>query len=165
MRRRSVRDGQARLLTVPQRGAFRMIADLNRYVRALPWSLKMLIALGVFVLTFVVSLCAVAVVLVRLPADYFCHDYVSPLAEQHSIVRWTGLIVKNVVGALLVLLGLLLSLPGIPGQGLLTILIGVMLLNFPGKRRLERRLVSLPRVLAAINALRARFGKSALLLE
>lgn len=142
-----------------------MIGDLNLYVKALPWSLKTLLALGVFVLTFVVSLGAVAVVVVRLPADYFCRVHVSLLAEKHSIVRWAGLIVKNVVGALLVLLGLLLSLPGIPGQGLLTILIGVMLLNFPGKRRLERRLVSLPRVLAAINALRARFGKPALLLE
>ena len=142
-----------------------MIGDLNRYVKALPWSLKTLLALGVFVLTFVVSLSAVAVVVVRLPADYFCHEYVSPLAERRSIVRWVGVVVKNMLGALLVLLGLLLSLPGIPGQGLLTILIGVMLLNFPGKRRLERRLVSLPRVLAAINALRARFGKPALLLE
>jgi hypothetical protein len=142
-----------------------MIADLNRYLKTLPWSLKTLLALGVFVLTFVVSLGAVAAVIVRLPAEYFRDDYVSPLAEQHFVMRWTGWIVKNAVGALLVLLGLLLSLPGVPGQGLLTILIGVMLLNFPGKRRLERRLVSLPRVLAAINALRARFGKPALSLD
>jgi hypothetical protein len=142
-----------------------MLADLSRYVKALPWSLKTLLALGVFALTFVVSLGAVAAVVVRLPADYFREDYVSPLAERHPVVRWTGLIVKNVVGSLLIVLGLLLSLPGIPGQGLLTILIGVMLLNFPGKRRIERRLVSRPRILAAINALRARFGKPALLVE
>jgi hypothetical protein len=89
----------------------------------------------------------------------------SPLAEQHPIVRWAGVILKNVLGTLLVLLGLFLSLPGIPGQGLLTILIGVMLLSFPGKRRLERRLVSRPSVLAAINALRAYFGKPAMRLE
>jgi hypothetical protein len=47
---------------------------------------------------------------------------------------------------------------------MLTILIGVMLLNFPGKRRLERWLVSRPRVLPVINRLRARFGKPPLLL-
>ncbi len=88
--------------------------------------------------------------------------YVSPLAERRPIVCWAGVIIKNVVGALLVVLGLLMSLPGIPGQGLLTILIGVMLLNFPGKRRIERRLVSRQPVLAAINILRARFGKPAL---
>ncbi len=142
-----------------------MIAELNRYLKALPWSVKTLLALGIFALTFVVSLGAVAAVVVRLPADYFCEGHISPLAERHSIVRWAGWIVKNVVGALLVLLGLLLSLPGIPGQGLLTVLIGVMLLNFPGKRRLERRLVSRPSILAAINALRARFGKPALSLD
>jgi len=142
-----------------------MIAEVTRYVKALPWGLKTLLALGLFALTFVVSLGAIAAVAVGLPANYFREDYVSPLAEQHPVVRWVGLIVKNVVGALLVLLGLLLSLPGIPGQGLLTMLIGLMLLNFPGKRRLERRLVSRPGILAAINGLRARFGKPALLLE
>jgi len=142
-----------------------MIADVTKYVEALPWGLKTLLALGVFVLTFVVSLGAVAAVVVRLPANYFREDYMSPLAEQHPIVRWAGVILKNVLGTLLVLLGLFLSLPGIPGQGLLTILIGVMLLSFPGKRRLERRLVSRPSVLAAINALRAYFGKPAMRLE
>lgn len=139
-----------------------MIADLDPYLERLPWSQTMLLALGAFGLTFVASLVAVAAVVVRIPADYFCRERASPLTERRSVLRWTGLIVKNVAGVLLVLLGLLLSLPGIPGQGLLTVLIGVMLLDFPGKRRLERRLVSLPRVLAAVNALRARFGKPAL---
>lgn len=142
-----------------------MIADVARYVERFPWGLKTLLALGVFLLTFVVSLGAVAAVVVGLPANYFRDDYVSSLAERHPIVRWAGLIVKNAVGALLVLVGLLLSLPGIPGQGLLTILIGVMLLSFPGKRRLGRRLVSRPSLLAAISALRSRFGKPPLLLE
>jgi hypothetical protein len=142
-----------------------MIADLNRYLKTLPWSVKALLAFGLFALTFVISVVAVAAVIIRLPADYFREDYVSPLAEQHPIVRWTGVVVKNAGGALLVLLGLLLSLPGIPGQGLLTILIGVMLLDFPGKRRIERRLVSRPRVLAGINALRTRFGKAPLRLD
>jgi hypothetical protein len=142
-----------------------MIVDLNRYLKTLPWDVKALLAFGLFALTFVISVVAVAAVIVRLPADYFREDYVSPLAEQHPIVRWTGVVVKNAAGALLVLLGLLLSLPGIPGQGLLTILIGVMLLDFPGKRRIERRLVSRPRVLAGINALRALFGKAPLRLD
>lgn len=142
-----------------------MIADLNRYLTALPWSTKALLALGFFALTFFVSLGTVAAVIVRLPADYFRDGYASPMAERHPVVRWTGVVVKNAAGALLVVLGLLLSLPGIPGQGLLTILIGVMLLDFPGKRRIERRLISRPRVLAGINALRARFGKAPLRLD
>lgn len=142
-----------------------MIADLNQYIRTLPWTAKALLALGLYALTFVISLGAVLAVIARLPADYFRKDYVSSLAEQHPVVRWIGVVVKNVLGVLLVVLGLLLSLPGIPGQGLLTILIGVMLLDFPGKRQIERRLVSQPRILAGINALRVRFGKAPLRLD
>jgi hypothetical protein len=74
-------------------------------------------------------------------------------------------ILKNVIGAGVVGLGLLLSFPGIPGQGILTILIGVMLLDFPGKRRLERAVIRRPRVLGAVNRLRARYGKPPLVLE
>jgi archaellum biogenesis protein FlaJ (TadC family) len=136
-----------------------MIEMMVRHVETLPWGAKVVLALGLFVLTVLGSLGFVVVALVRLPADYFRDEYVSPLARERRIVRWAGLIVQNAVGAVLVLLGLLLSVPGIPGQGVLTILIGVMLLSFPGKRRLERRLVSRPRVLAAINGVRARFGK------
>jgi hypothetical protein len=142
-----------------------MIADLNRYLTTFSWGTKALLALGLFALTFATSLGAVAAVIVRLPADYFREGFVSPLAERHPVVRWTWVAVKNALGVFLVLLGLLLSLPGIPGQGLLTILIGVMLLDFPGKRRIERRLVCRPRVLAGINALRVRFGKAPLRLD
>jgi hypothetical protein len=142
-----------------------MIASLAKYVEALSLGQKALLALGTFALTFILSLAVVAVVVVRLPATYFCDEYVAPMATQHPVIRWCALILKNILGLLLVALGLLLSLPGVPGQGLLTALIGVMLLDFPGKRRLERRLVSRPRLLVAINALRARFGRRALVLE
>lgn len=142
-----------------------MIDKVVRHAEALPWGTKVVLALGLFALTVVGSLGVVAAVLVRLPANYFRDDYASPLAQEHPVVRWAGLIVKNAVGIILVLIGLLLSLPGIPGQGLLTILIGLMLVNFPGKRRLERHLVSRPSVLAAINGVRARFGKPPLSLE
>jgi hypothetical protein len=63
---------------------------------------------------------------------------------------------------LLVALGIVLSLPGVPGQGLLTVLLGLMLLDFPGRRRLEQKLLSRPSIVNAINHLRARFGKEPL---
>lgn len=143
-----------------------MIAAVSRYLDELPWSLKALLAVGVYALIFLASLTAVAVVLVRLPETYFLVDEkLSPADAPPSAARWARLIIRNAGGVVLVLLGLLLSLPGIPGQGVLTVLIGVMLLSFPGKRRLERRLISRPRILAAVNALRARFGKPALRLK
>jgi hypothetical protein len=59
----------------------------------------------------------------------------------------------------LVVLGLIMAVPGVPGQGLLTVLIGLTLLSFPGKRRLERRFVRMPALLRGINRLRGRFRR------
>jgi len=135
------------------------------FLESLSWGQKAALGLGLFAGTTVLSLAAVTIVLVRLPATYFQDNFVSPLVGRHLIVRWIRVILKNILGAVLILFGLLLSLPGVPGQGLLTILIGLMLLDFPGKRRIERRLVASPIIQRAINALRARFGKPALVLD
>jgi len=56
-------------------------------------------------------------------------------------------------------LGIVLSLPGVPGQGILTILLGIIMLDIPGMRPLEARIIQRPAVLGAINKLRARFSK------
>lgn len=135
------------------------------FVESLSWGQKAALGVGLFAGTGILSLAAVTVVLVRLPATCFRDDYASPVAGRHPFVRWMRLILKNILGALLILIGLVLSLPGIPGQGLLTVLIGFMFLDFSGKRRLQRRLVSRPTVQGAINAVRARFGKPPLRLD
>jgi hypothetical protein len=135
------------------------------YLIALTWGQRTVLGLGAFILTCLASLAMVTVVLIKLPHTYFREDHASALVERHPTLRWVGLMAKNALGVLLILLGLVLSLPGIPGQGILTILIGVMLLNFPGKRRLERKLVARPSVLSAINGLRAHFGKPPLLVD
>jgi hypothetical protein len=119
-----------------------------------------LLGLALSVLVSVGGLAVVGFLLVRLPADYFCDSSSRDFwIDRHPVIRRTGLIVKNLFGAVLVALGVLLSLPGVPGPGLLTILIGVMLLDFPGKRRLERWLIGLPTILRTINRFRRRYGK------
>ena len=60
------------------------------------------------------------------------------------------------------ILGLVMALPGIPGQGILTMIVGLTMLDFPGKRGLERRLIGRPHILHALNRLRARFGRAPL---
>ena len=119
-----------------------------------------------FVITFVVSSAVVSFVLVKLPANYFhsSHDR-EFLVERHPVLRAVGIFAKNLLGLVLVGAGIIMSLPGVPGQGVLTILLGIMLLDFPGKRTLETRIVSRPRVNGAVNALRARFGKPPLMLD
>ena len=119
-------------------------------------------ALLLALLTFAVSSVAAGWVLVRLPADYFRGPPPPPRADRHLAVRWAARVGKNLLGLLLVAAGLLLSLPAVPGPGLLFLLIGLLLLDFPGKRRLERWLIGLPGVLAAVNRLRRRFGKAPL---
>jgi hypothetical protein len=118
------------------------------------------------VVTFVGSLAVVTVVLVKLPANYFhsSHDR-EFLVERHPVLRAVGIFAKNLLGLVLVAAGIIMSVPGVPGQGVLTILLGIMLLDFPGKRALETRIVSRPRVNGAVNALRARFGKPPLMLD
>lgn len=126
------------------------------------------VSLGVllFLVTFAISLAIVSFIMVRIPADYFQKDRPRNLwSDRHPAVRFLGLFAKNVLGVLLVALGIVMSIPGVPGQGILTILLGVMLLDFPGKNNLEHKLVSRPPVLKAINKLRYRFGKPSLLLD
>jgi hypothetical protein len=82
------------------------------------------------------------------------------LRGRYSIIRLTGIVVKNIFGIVFVLAGLAMLI--LPGQGIITILIGVMLLNFPGKLALEKRIVRQRNVLRAINWMRAKANKPAL---
>jgi hypothetical protein len=66
-------------------------------------------------------------------------------------------ILKNAFGAVLVLAGIAMLV--LPGQGLLAILVGVMLANFPGKYALERRIISRPTVSKAVNRIRKMAGR------
>jgi hypothetical protein len=116
--------------------------------------------------TFVLSIAVVTVVLVKLPANYFHSSHAREfLVERHPVLRAIGIFAKNLLGLVLVAFGVVMSMPGVPGQGVLTILLGIMLLDFPGKRGLETRIVSRPRVNGAVNALRARFDKPPLMLD
>jgi hypothetical protein len=136
-----------------------------RYMIGFTWRYTVL-GILLFLATFTVSLAIVVAILVLLPAEFLLDRFQRDWwIDQHPVVRWSAKIAKNVCGAVLVLLGIILSLPGVPGQGLLTILIGLLLLDFPGKRRLERSLIERRGVAARINRLRACFGRPPLALE
>ena len=127
---------------------------------------SVLLGIVLFLLTFSLSLGIVSYILVGIPADYFKPDNPRKiLPNHHRAIRSLVIVLRNILGAFLVALGIVLSLPGVPGQGILTILMGIMLLDFPGKRGLEYRLVSRPKVRDAINKLRRKFGKPELILD
>lgn len=115
--------------------------------------------------TVLVSIGVTALLLVRLPADYFVAERRPlPLAGRSTALRVAAAVAKNLAGFALVILGALLSLPGVPGQGILTILLGIMLMDIPGKRRLEGAIVRRRMVHRAINRLRSRFQKPPIVL-
>jgi hypothetical protein len=127
-------------------------------------SVETLVALTVLSIVFFVgSLIAIPFILVRLPADFFDIRVPRPwMKDHHPILRLIGHIVKNVAGAIFVFAGFLMLF--LPGQGILTMLIGISMLDFPGKRKLEARMIGQPAVLNAINGMREKFGKPPLII-
>jgi hypothetical protein len=94
-----------------------------------------------------------------IPDDYFATKERPPIAgrSRHPVLRWTLRIGKNVLGLTLIILGLCLTV--LPGQGMMTVLGGLLLLDFPGKRRLEMWVIRCRGLLRAINWCRARRNK------
>lgn len=127
------------------------------------WSSVLYGLLG-FVVTFVVGTVVAGFVVVKMPADYFHPQRGREfMTGSHAALRWSGALAKNAAGALLVALGVLMVF--IPGPGVLTILLGITLLDFPGKRKLELKLISRPEVLRGVNGIRARYGRPPLVLD
>ena len=106
--------------------------------------------------TLAISFFVLPVVVSRMRSDYFLpnRDEARSFGHQHPAIRWTGLILKNLFGSILFVAGILML--GLPGQGILTILMGLMLLDFPGKQRVELWLVRLPAVGRALNWIRKK---------
>jgi hypothetical protein len=115
--------------------------------------------------TFVASLVVVPWLVVRIPCDYFAPGATRrlPWADRHPMVRLAFTIGKNVLGGVFVAGGLLMLV--LPGQGILTIVIGITLLDFPGKQGVLRWLVMHPPVLQSLNWLRRRAGRAPLIVE
>jgi hypothetical protein len=115
------------------------------------------------VLLFILSIASLPWLVSRIPEDYFLSSepYSHYHEFRHPVVRIMILGVKNLVGFVLLLAGIAMLV--LPGQGVLTILMGLVLLNFPGKRQFERWLVKKHAVLKALNWLRRRAGHAPLL--
>ena len=122
-------------------------------------SKEMWVGLIIFsVIAFVGTLIAIPAILIRLPPDYFKNHHHKPwFANHHPVVRTFGLLAKNLAGIIFLLAGIAMLF--LPGQGLLTMLLGILFIDFPGKHRLEKKLIQHPKILLAINAFREKSGK------
>ena len=112
--------------------------------------------------SLVVSGVLVSLVLVQLPSDHYSRGRIAPLATAHGglvslLASGAVLVIRNVLGWMFVLAGVAMLV--LPGQGLLSIIAGLVLIDFPGKRRIEYRLLASRGVRDAMNWLRRRAGK------
>ncbi|MBI1370718.1 MAG: hypothetical protein GC162_18930 [Planctomycetes bacterium] len=113
--------------------------------------------LAVFsVLSLLVTIITGPIILVRLPADYFVNDdaALTHWGTRHAALRVIVLIVRNILGYVFILAGIAMLV--LPGQGVVTILIGLILVDFPRKKRLLRWLFRRPPVHRTINWLRRK---------
>jgi hypothetical protein len=112
--------------------------------------------LGISLAMLVTTLVVFPFVIARLPARYFAERSRPAPHSRHMLVHWILMAFKNLLGLALAMAGVLLLF--LPGQGLLTLIVGLTIMNYPGKFVFERWLVRRPRVLPALNWLRSRFG-------
>jgi hypothetical protein len=114
--------------------------------------------IGASAVMFIVSVAALPVVVVRLP-----HDYLTRRRRPHwkdsryPPLKLAFLIGKNILGVVLLIAGAIMLVT--PGQGVLAIVVSLILLDIPGKRKLLAKLAGQRRVLKALNGLRRKYGK------
>lgn len=87
----------------------------------------------------------------RIPADYFTrprdpHKW-HVMLEPHTIMR-------NLLGLPVVIAGIAMLV--LPGQGILTIMVGLGIMNFPGKFEIEKWVITRRGVLKALNWIRRK---------
>lgn len=140
-----------------EEGLLRILSELaNPYV--------IQIVTAVSITTMVSSLAITPVILARLPADYFLHErpHLIELLRQGPLSKCLMIVAKNILGSVLVIVGVILLF--MPGQGLLTILVGFLLMDFPRKQKVMRSIAARPKITRSLNWLRARRGKPPLIL-
>ena len=121
-------------------------------------------AAGVFVASVLLNVLVIGFVFVKIPPHYFSSHYQDDFLPNSSwFTKWSDVILKNLAGIVMVIIGIVMLVG--PGQGILSILTGLILMDIPGKRPLEARIVRRPAVLAAVNKLRAKYRREPLIVD
>lgn len=103
---------------------------------------------------FIFSLLSIKWLVALIPSDYFLNKTNSKFKSTYPLIWIIIIVVKNIIGYTLIIGGILMLV--LPGQGLFTILIGLMLSNYPGKYFIERKFIAIPSILRTINWLRKK---------
>ena len=109
---------------------------------------------GLSFAAFLLSLLSLPWMICRIPEDYFLGSYSREQEHRPMIIRIVTRGVKNLLGAGLFLVGLVMIF--IPGQGLLTMCLGLVVMDFPGKNKLLKKLVGMEKVRISLNWIRGK---------
>ena len=133
---------------------------LNSFVDWFDHHPSVLITLGASsIFIFIFSIMGISWFIAQIPRDYFLSPKRQPSKwkKQAPLIRMFILVAKNIIGLCLILGGAMMLV--LPGQGLLTMITGLLLINYPGKFRLEQKIVSVPSIFKALNWIRAKSKK------
>jgi hypothetical protein len=111
------------------------------------------------VITFLVSLLLIPFLVSKASADYFLvhATIVEQRHKRHPAIALLIKIIRNVLGSFLLLAGFLMLF--LPGQGVLTMLIGISLLDVPGRKKVIDSLIHRPALQHALNWMRKKTGR------
>ena len=107
------------------------------------------------VVLLLASILIMPVIIARMPADYFHSTQRKYKSQPFSAYKFVLRLIKNLIGISLLIFGIIMLFT--PGQGILTILAGLFITNFPGKYKLERKLIQNPSILRALNWIRKKY--------
>ena len=119
-------------------------------------------SLSIFIL--IISVFMMVLIISFLPEDYFKSENRNLISSvqnsRYPLLKLLVLITKNFFGILLLLSGVLMLV--LPGQGILTIITGLVFIDYPGKYKFERNLLRQKGVINSINWIRSRLSKPSL---
>ena len=111
---------------------------------------------------FLVSLLSIGWLVSLIPSDYFINRKESKFKLNYPVAWLVSAVIKNIFGYILIFGGILMLI--LPGQGLITIFVGLLLSNYPGKYSIEKRIIATPKILKSINWLRKRSNEPPLII-
>lgn len=112
---------------------------------------------GFSIVSLILTFLLLPVLITSIPTDYFSASHRPPVKFRHPFVRFLFITTKNLLGLVFVFAGLVMLL--LPGQGVLMLIIGLMIMDYPGKFAIERWIVRRAHLLRPLNWLRVRYGK------
>ena len=111
------------------------------------------------VVTFFGSLLIVPWLILRMSSEYFIKHRLKVIErhQRHPVLAVIVFFLRNTIGAVLLFAGTAMLL--LPGQGIITMLIGISVMDFPGKHRLIEKVIQNRNVQRSLNWIRRKGGK------